>query len=87
MDDSNEAEAPVEQQSDDLVIAEAVEVMLTMYSCRFCAKRFDTIDKVKTHFLKRHSNTLDKSGKKDDSNDEQSEGLQNDSNVEQMNAQ
>ncbi|CAG2104764.1 unnamed protein product, partial [Medioppia subpectinata] len=58
----------------------------TMYSCRFCSKRFDTIDKVKTHFLKRHSNTLDKSMKKEsDLNDEQSEGLQNESNEEQMN--
>ncbi|CAG2115214.1 unnamed protein product [Medioppia subpectinata] len=53
MDESNDLDATPEQESDDLVIAEAVEVMLTMYSCRFCSKRFDTIDKVKTHFLKR----------------------------------
>lgn len=38
----------------DLVIAEAVEVLITMFQCKFCSKRFDSIDKVKGHYLKRH---------------------------------
>ncbi|XP_054165603.1 zinc finger protein 501-like [Oppia nitens] len=78
MDPSIDSIDETNQEGDDLVIAEAVEVMLTMYSCRFCSKRFDTIDKVKTHFLKRHSNALDRTPKK-----ESTDGQNNDSNAEQ----
>ncbi|CAG2176202.1 unnamed protein product [Oppiella nova] len=39
---------------DDIIIAEAV--MVTQYSCKFCNRRFDSIDKVKNHYLLRHNN-------------------------------
>ena len=41
--------------ADDIIIAEAVAV--TQYSCKFCNRRFDSIDKVKNHYLLRHNNT------------------------------
>jgi hypothetical protein len=40
-------------EADDIIIAEAVVV--TQYSCKFCNRRFDTIDKVKNHYLLRHN--------------------------------
>ena len=46
-------EQPVEAEGDDIIIAEAVVV--TQYSCKFCNRRFETIDKVKNHYLQKHN--------------------------------
>ncbi|CAG2106928.1 unnamed protein product, partial [Medioppia subpectinata] len=40
-------------EADDIIIAEAVVV--THYSCKFCNRRFDSIEKVKNHYLLRHN--------------------------------
>lgn len=48
-----QSEQEAEDDDDDIVIAEAVVV--TQYSCKFCNRRFDTIDKVKNHYLQRHA--------------------------------
>lgn len=42
-----------EAEGDDIIIAEAVVV--TQYSCKFCNRRFETIDKVKNHYLQKHN--------------------------------
>ena len=54
-DNDDEAnDQPIEDaDADDIIIAEAVVV--TQYSCKFCNRRFDTIDKVKNHYLLRHN--------------------------------
>jgi hypothetical protein len=52
--DGDDQDGDVESaDADDIIIAEAVVV--TQYSCKFCNRRFDTIDKVKNHYLLRHN--------------------------------
>ena len=52
--DEDTNDQPIESaDADDIIIAEAVVV--TQYSCKFCNRRFDTIDKVKNHYLQRHN--------------------------------
>lgn len=50
--EATEMEQSGQTDQDDIIIAEAVVV--TQYSCKFCNRRFDTIDKVKNHYLQRH---------------------------------
>lgn len=33
-------------------------MQVTQYSCKFCNRRFDSIDKVKNHYLQRHNDTV-----------------------------
>jgi hypothetical protein len=51
--EGNDQEMVGNEEADDIIIAEAVVV--TQYSCKFCNRRFDTIDKVKNHYLLRHN--------------------------------